>query len=85
MHLAVENSTTLTRLRVQHKFMQKLTIIIEYLSPELWLIINPLEAIGICLDKQKFMYSVLAPSIITPILYSHGLLKALDKFVSVAG
>ena len=29
--------------------------------------LNPLDVIGICLNKQLFMYKVLAPSIITPI------------------
>ena len=28
---------------------------------------DPLAAMGICLNKQKLMYMVLAPSIITPI------------------
>ena len=35
---------------------------------------NPLDAMGICLKKQKLMYKVLAPSSITP----YGLMEALD-------
>ena len=39
-------------------------------------IINPLDAMGISLKKQNFMYKVLAPSI-TP----YGLMEALDTYV----
>ena len=37
-------------------------------------IINPLDAMGISLNKQNFMYKVLAPSIITPyeFLWTYG-------------
>ena len=39
-------------------------------------IINPLDAMGISLKKQNFMYKE-APSIITP----YGLMEALDTYV----
>ena len=38
---------------------------------------NPLDAMGICLNKHKLMYKVLAPSIITP----YGLTEALDTLI----
>ena len=50
--------------------------------PKIWTIFNPLDAMGICLNKQILIYKVLASSIVTHI---HGLMKALDTFVSVAG
>ena len=30
--------------------------------------LNPLDAMGICLNKQKLMYEVLVPSVITPLM-----------------
>ena len=47
--------------------------------------INPLDAMDIFLNQQKFMYKVLAPSIITPNINSYGHIEALDMFVSMVG
>ena len=40
----------------------------------LLIINNPLDTMGICLNKQKLMHSVLVPSIITPykFLWTYG-------------
>jgi hypothetical protein len=39
--------------------------------------ITPLDAVRICLNKQKLMYKVLAPSTVTPI--SNGLMEDLES------
>ena len=49
------------------------------------ILFNPLDAMGISLDKQKLMYKVLAPSIMTPykFLWTYG--GSGHNYVSVAG
>ena len=51
------------------------------------LVINPLDAIGIFLNKQNFIYRVLASSIITPykLLWTYGGSGHIYMYVSAAG